>query len=154
MPILALEWPVPTRRANDSQQRGFTLIELLVVLVLMGLVAGMVLPNLEHFYNAVLEHQQRQDLITQQNDLSYRVYLSAREFQLAQDSYLSASDDEVSSALSISVPDGWQVVVPKPIQFHIDGSCEGGALQVRTPNGAVERWLLHAPDCRVDQGDA
>lgn len=128
--------------------RGFTLLELLVVMVIIGLVAALVAPNLERLVGSVDRATRRDGLLADISGLSYRAYALGQSFEL--------SDAQLNRLLRdgnpvLVVPSGWQVAIASPIQFGFNGLCSGGQLSLRSPDGVSEALTLRAPDCRIER---
>jgi len=61
---------------------GFTLVEVLVVLVLMGLVAGLALPNLQQMYLGVERRGHLEALVAELNAMGDKAYSQGAGFEL------------------------------------------------------------------------
>lgn len=129
--------------------RGFTLLELLVVLAVVGLLIGLVAPNLQQIVGSIERATRRDTLLSDIAGLSYRAYVLGQEFELSQagTSRLLADGNPV-----LAVPDGWRVRIEQPIRFGFSGWCSGGSLTLISPDQGAERLQLKAPDCRVERG--
>lgn len=88
---------------------GFTLVEMLVVLVLLGLIAGSIIPNL----GGTTKRTQIDTLIADLIDLDARARLLAEQHEACYFEYeahdnlitLYAVDDQAAPVLTIDVPD-------------------------------------------------
>jgi prepilin-type N-terminal cleavage/methylation domain-containing protein len=153
--------PGPAGRAC----RGFTLIELLVVMVVMGLLAAVTVPNLQHLYDSVRHDAQREQALGAVTGLSYRAYVTGQPITLARgrsELTLAAIDAKdakppnpaaaTQSAAQPAIddfafPKGWQLELNDPIVFNFLGICSGGRLKLIAPDGAAESIVLKGPRC-------
>jgi type II secretory pathway pseudopilin PulG len=125
-----------------------------VVLLIVGLLAGIAIPNLQHLYNSVERDAQREAALGAITGLAYRAYVTGQPITLAQgrtDSRtLNQTEPEGELALDESVfPTGWQIDLPAPIAFNFLGLCSGGKFKLIAPDGAEESFLLKGPRCDV-----
>jgi prepilin-type N-terminal cleavage/methylation domain-containing protein len=163
--------PSKQRAARDARRslHGYTLVELLVVLLLMGLLATVTVPNLQHLYSSVQHDAEREAALGAITGLSYRAYVTGRPFLLAKglstlqsdrpgtaDGKTAASGSPPSnSQASFPEPDdtvfpaGWQIDAAEPIVFNFLGICSGGKLNLVAPDGATEGLVLKGPRCDV-----
>ena len=49
------------------------------------------------------------------------------------------------------LPEGWNIVVDKPIRYRYDGTCSGGTLRLIAP-GAEQKYLMKPPLCELRPG--
>ena len=141
--------------ANDRRRmRGFTLLELLVILVIVGLIAGVVAPQLSKLSDRIafamnregVEHalallpydafRRREDLIlpatnskdTSTDDTSMNVIMMGDG---AGDKETTTQPPVLSKRVVLSLPAGWQIESQAPILFRSTGFCTGGEVTIR-----------------------
>ena len=66
--------------AKPASQRGFTLLEMVVVLLLLALVAGLAVPNLERLYAAAVRSTERAYILDQFASLGRRAMVRGQAF--------------------------------------------------------------------------
>ncbi len=160
--------------ANDRRRmRGFTLLELLVILVIVGLIAGVVAPQLSKLSDRIafamnregVEHalallpydafRRREDLIlsatnskdTSTDDTSMNVIMTRDG---AGDKETTTQPPVLSKRVVLSLPAGWQIESQAPILFRSTGFCTGGEVTIRVGSYAYI-YKLSPPDCRPVQ---
>lgn len=131
-----------------QEQSGFTLLEILVVMLLMGLMAGMALPQLERTVRGVEVRSQRDAAVADLSRLSYRLYVLGRRFELTEKSASQLLDD---GEPAVHLARGWTLAAEQPIQFSAMGVCSGGTVQLKSPFGESIQLDLAAPACKVTE---
>ena len=158
---------------------GFVLLELLVVLVLVGLAAALVLPNLERLQAAVTGGAERDYILDQISGLGWKAISEQRSYVIfgndrAQDAGFSSSvrsaddtapegpdtrsdwhaSDAASLAsyepLAINLPEGWELRLDEPLVIRANGVCLGAGLALYHRGVENLRIDLDPPYCHVD----
>lgn len=135
-----------------TNSRGFTLLEILMVMAIIGLLAGVALPQMQKVAESVEISNQRTDLLTSIESLGYRAYVSAGPVLMMSSGAGVAGGSGISSALKI--PAGWRVEVSTPIRYAINGVCSGGRLTLTDPRGTREVFMLRPPRCLLEPASA
>ncbi len=134
---------------RNSGERGFTLIEILVVLILVGLMMGVVVPNLEATLRSARFSSQRRTILSELDGLSYRAYITGRPIVLGSPTAGDATPPASPPRYRPPLPAGWRLDIPKPITFAFNGLCSGGRIALIQPDGARETLTLKPPRCGV-----
>ena len=125
------------------QQAGFTLIEMMVTLVLLGLVVGLVLPNLNSIYNSTSASVTRSELEDQFNRLGVNVASHAKA--------LTVSGENIRAL--VAIPQDYEIMLPQPLAFSALGVCKGGHVIVEYQREVIHSQRLTRPYCHLDFGD-
>lgn len=129
--------------------RGFTLIEILVVMLVMALLAGLVAPNIYRSVHSYQIHSQRQGILAQLGEMSYRAYLTGKALTLDSSSSDTADSDE--SRFHLDIPPNWTLETVQPISFSFTGVClSGGEITLIDPDGSRHLYILAPPKCRPE----
>jgi len=131
---------------------GFTLLEILVVLAIVGLLAGMVLPQLQKMASSVEISNQRTDIKLAIEGLGYQVYATGKPVVLADVAAISATESTKPDH-PLRIPAGWKIQVLQPVRYAINGVCSGGRIAITDPNQVREAFLLRPPRCRLEPMD-
>ena len=126
---------------SPGPSRGFTLLELLVVLSLLGLLAGLVVPNLVRTYKSVRYSHEKSEVLREISTLGYKAYREGRDIRFEGYPLEGEGYDVL-----LSLPPGWIVRADRPILYRSNGVCLGGDLRI----GAGDRWFgvhLSPPLC-------
>lgn len=139
------------RRAEPAVQRlraarGFTLLELLVVLSILGVATALAAPAVSGSIDA-WRRQAAVDAVVEQ------VRGWPADARSAGRPLLVTDDPDAADRAELSVPEGWELVVPQPWRVRANGACEGGMLQLLRNGSSVELEVL-APFCEIAAGEA
>ena len=117
---------------------------MLVVLTLIGVLAGLALPNFNKMLDSFEESTRWRTLENEIDGLPLRAFNQGTAFSLTT---------ETAPLVLSSLPDGWQINVTGSVRYQLNGWCEGGNLTI-TANGqaarlAVRQYSLVSPRCTV-----
>jgi len=110
-------------------------MEMLVVLVLVGLLAGMALPNLLRTREAMERREELQSVLARIAALPYHAYNEGKTLVIR------------SEALPFELPTGWSIEVPEPVTYGFNGYCTGGRVVLIDHEGRRHSLLLSPPTC-------
>ena len=113
-------------------------MEMLVVLALIGVMAGIALPNFSRFLESFSVKNQWAAVERELADVPYQVFVSGASLQL---------DSNSAGKQLTTLPEGWRVEVSSPIVYRFSGWCEGGRLAVISAGGERRSYQLAAPAC-------
>ena len=146
-------------RTKGASNLGFTLLELTIVMVLVGLIGIAVVPNFPVLGEALSRNQELRSIKLQLEHLGDRAFADATAYYLVpegqeielRDLVFEFEGEEVPRPFApkpatLSMAEGWTVIVPDPIIFYRSGLCSGGEIQVRYA-GTVRAFDLFPPDC-------
>ena len=114
-------------RINSKAPYGFTLVEILVVLAIVGLLAGVALPQLQKMASSVEISTQRTAIKSAIEELGYRAYVSGKPIALTNANGISSSGNTPREQPLI-IPSGWRLQVLQPVIYAINGICSGGRI--------------------------
>ena len=117
---------------------GFTLLEMLVVLALIGVMAGLALPNFSRFLESFTNNSKWNAIQRELADLPYQVFVSGVALRM---------DPVSASKRIVAIPPDWRVEMAAPILYRESGWCEGGRLAIISAAGERRDYLLVAPTC-------
>lgn len=137
--------------AKGKRVTGFTLLEILVVMMMMGLLAGMVLPRIQNIFTTYELSGQRKGLTITLHGLGYQAYTLGRELRL-EGGHLTSGQENMDSLLAM--PAGWKIRTNTPIIYAANGICNGGGLDLVDPLGGIEQYQLRSPLCRLERMEA
>jgi len=121
---------------GEHRSAGFTLIELLIVLVLMGLGASLILPDLWGRYEKTRD---KDVLLTfaKQIEVYRRV-----AFQTGKTIAITTKNSKYRHHQLPAMPGGWQVDNKKVMYLFPDGITSGGEFSIHDPSGRAWRVLF------------
>lgn len=132
-------------RAAPLSQRGFTLLELLVTLAIVGLLAGLVLPNVAAWIGASERATENRQFRSAFARLPLYAYTNGRELAV------SRWDGALPDAPEIQLPRGWRADLDPSLRVSANGLCSDASGSVLTPSGR-RSFRVRAPDCVVSYG--
>jgi|LauGreDrversion4_2_1035121.scaffolds.fasta_scaffold345828_3 prepilin-type N-terminal cleavage/methylation domain-containing protein len=127
-----------TIRPGNSirQQRGFTLIEMLASITLMGLMAGLLLPNFQKWAQRTQQKVDASAILMQLQKLQVRAALLGQDIDLDEKtaSLLLADGQPV-----LQLPQGWRLMPNQsPWRMHASGSCANAQIRVANADQHLE----------------
>ncbi len=153
--------------------KGFTLLEMLVVLSLIGLMVGLVAPDLMTMTDRIAFAMNREKLEHSLAAMPYEAYRQKKDMILESSKTAStkapqpSEEDGISIVLStkdakirglvevpvlvapapLVLPTDWSITVEAPILYRAAGYCNGGQVAVSV-GSLVYQYELKAPDCQ------
>ena len=164
----------PERPRPDAHERvrGFTVLELLVVLLLLGLLAALVAPNLERFYAGLTRSTERDYILGQFADLGRyareqgQTYVVRGGSDALEDRTTGGSSEppapgsspatasgnwsgEALAPYPIDLPEGWEIRLDRPLVVRASGACLGALLTLVYRTEISGEFALKPPYCAV-----
>ena len=129
---------ISARRVLTMRRAGFTLLEMLVVLALIGVMAGLALPNFTRFLESFTNNSKWNAIEREFADLPYQVFVSGVAFRL---------DPATASTRITAIPPDWRLEMSAPVLYRENGWCEGGRLAIVSAAGERRDYQLVSPTC-------
>jgi prepilin-type N-terminal cleavage/methylation domain-containing protein len=135
------------RGATPSIQtiRGFTLIEMMAALTLMGLMAGLMLPNFQRWHDNTQQRVNAGAIGMQLQKLHVRATLMGQEFELTPQ---TANQTMADGQPALQLPAGWRVADKQRLNIHASGYCTAAQIEFQGPQARM-RFDIQAPLCNV-----
>jgi prepilin-type N-terminal cleavage/methylation domain-containing protein len=127
--------------------RGFTLIEMMAALTLIGLIAGLMLPNFQRWHDSTQQRVTAGSIGMQLQKLHVRAALMGQEFELTtQNANTLLADGQAA----LQLPAGWKIADQQRLKIHASGYCTSATIDFRGPDARL-RFAITAPQCNVTQ---
>jgi len=157
MPTSIPEGALRRRTGCTRVGRGFTLIEMLVVMVLLGLMAGLALPAMQRWFDAVQAKAHAAALIDAMRSAAFAAGATRRTIVVDAGSFGVEAGTEAAAneteRLSLSMPPGWSLLRAEPAWFLATGLCKPGRLVLEPEPGRSLALVVHGPICKVELSD-
>jgi prepilin-type N-terminal cleavage/methylation domain-containing protein len=152
----------PRVYAPSKRNQGFSLFELLIVLALIGMAAAVFGPSLFNQIDAARERATRDQVLSQITALAAIAQREGSAYAMgapkagAPVAVVATGINQVvgfnpvvldAQVKSIEIPEGWKVIVERPIYFSANGYCSGGRFEIIAPSGVTEAFAIAAPFC-------
>lgn len=137
-------------REAINRTYGFTLLEILVVLTIVGLLAGVALPQLQKMAASVELSNQRMNIKLAIEGLGYQAYVTGKPISLTD---TAPATESTRLDQPLPIPSGWQIRILQPVRYAINGVCSGGKISLIDPEHMRETFLLKPPQCRLEPID-
>lgn len=131
---------MPIMRLPAFYSKGFTLLELMVVLVLMGLLAGVVLPRMSKTYDRTQAAFELEDIRLSLARIPMQAFTANVRYELTK------LPSDINQSIPVNLPDGWTVQAASPIVYQSNGICLGGNVVAAYGDTEYEFALL-PPNC-------
>ena len=128
-----------------ASSAGFTLVEMLAALTIMGMMAGLLLPNFQRWFSATEQRVNASALAIQLQNMHVRAALAGQDFLLTAE---SASSDMADGKPVLTLPPGWRLIEGTQLRVRASGYCDDAHVDFQGPAGGV-RLFVRAPNCEV-----
>jgi prepilin-type N-terminal cleavage/methylation domain-containing protein len=135
---------------------GFTLIEMLVVMVLLGMIAGLALPAMQRWHDAVQSKAKAASLVDSVRAASFAAGAQRRVLRLSGESFdrteASAGEPRLrvdGDLLRLHLPAGWTLRRSGDIAFLASGLCQAGEAVFDTDRGIALVLRIGGPVCTI-----
>lgn len=151
---------------------GFTLVEMMVVMVLLGMIAGMTLPAMQRWHDALLARSEASTIVEALQAAAFDAGVQKQDLVLDGKSFVVGQADDSGAPVQrvrrasadtiarvrIGLPPGWQVGRTVTAVFLADGLCSPGLVALESARGTRLLFAIQGPICRVewapDRGNA
>ena len=135
------------RHALHPRQKpwGFTLIEMMAAMTLIGLIAGLMLPNCQRWHDSTQQRVNAGAIGMQLQKLHVRAALMGQEFELTPQ---TAHQPMADGQPALQLPTGWRVADQQKLQIHASGYCIPAHIEFQGPQSRL-RFDILAPLCSV-----
>lgn len=125
--------------------RGFTLIEMMAALTLIGMIAGLMLPNFQRWYDSTQQRVNAGAIGIQLQKLYVRAALLGQDFELTPQ---SAGRQLADGELALLLPAGWKIADQQRLNVRASGYCAPASIEFQGPDARL-RFAIMAPQCSV-----
>jgi prepilin-type N-terminal cleavage/methylation domain-containing protein len=109
--------------------KGFTLIEMMAVMVLLGLLAGIVLPGFERWFNSTQDNVTIIEISNRLQKLIVRSALLEQDFELNEKSAKTILAD---GQAALDLPAGWMIGKDQKLNIWKSGMCDSSYITFTT----------------------
>lgn len=104
-----------------TTQRGFTLVEMMAVMVLLGLLAGIILPNFERWFESTQDKVSATEIASNVQKLLIRSALLEEDFLLETSNIGKLLSD---GQPALTLPSGWRMQEDQQLNVWRSGICD------------------------------
>lgn len=114
--------------------QGFTLIEMMVVMLLLGLLAGVVLPNFERWFESIKSKTTANELSNQLQKLLTRAALLETDFEL---NHSTSNQLLADGQVALQLPEGWHLQQEHSLKIWRSGICNSNIIEFKSEREVV-----------------